>query len=307
MKTRISLGLLLLASAIALSGCGKANNVTAPTDSGSNAVDQSLATEAVMASPEMTNEDVFTTEEETVFGASGTAAVNPLRFWRTIRNVSTRIDFVFSDPDSNGRPTRAVATVHRNLAGTFNLLVGDPADTSRKVIRKPLEDHWVRRLAMVRTRVWDDSAHTRHRERWHVVGTSGVEITSKDATSQVQSLRVQAGALDTTITNPLEMFRLRHVLKIDIATPVTLTATTGRTDDVVLMYRFGYRQRFTNNGDGTYTYQWTTADFGGLRHLGVNALSNGTVYDDVAAYDSKAWILPFVVRPMDDPVAAHYR
>lgn len=307
MTSRLALTIALLAGALALAGCGKSNNLSAPDAGGSNAEDQVLATEAVAQSPEMIDEDVYATADVTQFGGGpGLAAINPLRFWRTITNVSTRMDFTFSDPDSAGRPTRAIATVRRNLTGTFNVVAGDPAsaDTTRSLIRKPLEDHWVRRLALVRTRVWDDSLHNRHHERWRVVGTSGVEVTAKDATSQVQSLRVQAGALDTTITNPLEMFRLRHVLQIAGGTPVTLTATTGRSNDVVLMYRFGERRRFVNNGDGTYTFQWTTSDFGGLRHLGVNVLSNGTLYDDTAAYDSKAWVLPFVVRPTDDPVAA---
>ncbi len=310
MNRRLALTLALLAGAVALAGCGKSGNVSAPDSaSGDNTQDQVLVSQAVAESPEMTDEDVYATADVTQFdGGPGLAAIRPLRFWRTITNVRSNFDFAFSDPDSAGRPTRALVTVHRHLTGTFNIVAGDPAadpsDSSRSVIRKPLDDHWVRRLALVRTRVWDDSAHTRHHERWRVVGTSGVEITAKDATSQIQSLRLQAGALDTTVTNPLEMFRLRHVLQIAGGTPVTLTATTGRNDDTVLLYRIGERRRFTNNGDGTYTFQWTTADFGGLRHLGVNVLANGTLYDDTAPYDSKGWVLPFVVRPGDDPVAA---
>lgn len=312
MNRRHLLALALLLGAFALAGCGKSNPVA--TDPGtSNATDEALVTEAVSASPDMANEDVFAVNDETALdgGGPGLAAINPLRFWRQIDHVATRWDFAFSDPDSNGRPTRAIVTVRRNLTGTFNIIAGDPntepSDTTRTRVRKALEDHWVRRLALVRTRVWADSAHNRYHERWRVVGTSGVEITAKDATTQIQSLRIQAGDLDTTITNPLELFRLRRTLPIAVNTPVTLTATTGNASDIVLLYRVGFRARFHNNGDGTHTFRWTTSDFAGLRHFGVNALSNGTLYDDAAAYDSKGWVLPFVVRPSEDPVAINNR
>jgi hypothetical protein len=34
-----------------------------------------------------------------------------------------------------------------------------------------------------------------------------------------------------------------------------------------------------------------------LRHIGVNVLSRGTLFDDQLPYDSQAWILPFMVKP----------
>jgi hypothetical protein len=41
------------------------------------------------------------------------------------------------------------------------------------------------------------------------------------------------------------------------------------------------------------------SDQGGLRHLAVNALSHGTLFDDALPYDSKAWALPFRVISAD--------
>ena len=35
---------------------------------------------------------------------------------------------------------------------------------------------------------------------------------------------------------------------------------------------------------------------GGLKHVAVNALSRGTLFDDVAPYDSKAWAIPYVAE-----------
>jgi hypothetical protein len=65
----------------------------------------------------------------------------------------------------------------------------------------------------------------------------------------------------------------------------------------VVLLRGGLRSKFQNNGDNTYTLAWHAAPRQGLHHVGVNALSHGTLYDDAAPYDSKAWIMPYVVNP----------
>jgi hypothetical protein len=46
---------------------------------------------------------------------------------------------------------------------------------------------------------------------------------------------------------------------------------------------------------GTFEGRFVAPGADGLRHLAVNALSHGTLYDDRAPYDSKAWGIPFVV------------
>jgi hypothetical protein len=84
---------------------------------------------------------------------------------------------------------------------------------------------------------------------------------------------------------------------------VTLTATTGSASDVVLFYGHDVRRRFTNNGDGTFTFTFTAGRFIGLRNFGVDALSHGTLFDDTAPYDSNAWILPYVVVADQAPIA----
>ena len=295
MKHRVITSIALLAAAAMLSGCGKSASVGAPPGGGSTTSDQAAVTTVVTQNPALLNEDVFSTADQTDAGSSaGFAAIRPLRFWRNIQNVNTRFNFAFSDPDSNGNPQHALVTVNRRLTGSFNILAGiaDSTDATRQVIRKALDDHWVRKLVLERRRVNEDTT----RARWRVVGTSGVDITSANATSQIQSLRIQAGALDTTITDPLELFRVRNVTHIGPDTRVMLTVTTGRNDDTVLLYRIGFRMPFVNNGDGTYTMVWNTSRFEGLRHFGVNVLSRGTLHDDAAPYDSKGWVLPFAVQ-----------
>lgn len=304
MKHRTLMPLALIATVVALAGCGSSNKLGGPeAGSNSTAAEEALVTSAIAGEPAMVEENVYESNDPTALDTQTAAleAINPLHFWRTIRSVERRLDFVFTNPDTNGRPQTAVVTVHKRLRGSFNIIAGDPTepDSAHSLIRKPLDDRWIRRLALFRVRINEDST----RSRWRLVGTSGVKVTSDGATTQILSLRLQAGPLDTTITDPLELHRLRRLIRLDPSTPVRLTVTTTRADDIVLLYRWDHRRRFVNNGDNTYTAEFTTGDFPGLRHFGVNALSHGTLFDDTAPYDSQAWILPFVVRGDGDVLA----
>ena len=231
--------------------------------------------------------------------ASPAAAIRPVTFWRTIRSIYRRFEFAFADTDSTGRPTTAIVTVHRDMLGTFNILVNDEvpegSPPQSHVVHKPLVDHAVRRVLLNRVPVPDA---TSRRTAWRVVATSGVKITSRDATSRIASLRIQSGALDTTVTEPLAFFRLRRIIQLDPLADVTITATTLRADDVVLLYLRDRRVPLHNNGDNTYTITFRVPDDTGLHHVGVNALSNGTLFDDQASYDSQSWITPFIVHPL---------
>lgn len=301
MKKSLLLLALLALAAGSLTGCGNSTDSLTPiSDTGPSAADQAEVAAAVSASPEYTDEDVHASAMEMALQDApegALTAIRPLRWWREIDEVSRRIETQWAQPDSNGRPTMAFVTIHKRLLGELHIVYGqvNEEDTTLARVDKPLDDRWVRRIALQRKRINADST----RSMWRVVGTSGVEVTSDQATTNIQSIRLQAGAVDTTITDPLELHRLRNLIFVDPSTPLTLTVTTSRNDDTVLLYRHDLRRRFQNNGDNTYTLQWTTGDFGGLRHFGVNALSNGTLFDDQAPYDSNAWILPFAVRRPD--------
>ncbi|HEY6572104.1 MAG TPA: hypothetical protein VI198_02195 [Candidatus Eisenbacteria bacterium] len=226
-------------------------------------------------------------------GAAG-AAIEPFTFWRSITGHTRTFEFAFADSDSTGRPTSAVVTLTRTFTGTFNIVPRDPSNPDLPdtdlVVHKPLEDRWVRRLLMKRVALGPGM-----RPFWRLAAASGVEVTSKDATTLITSVRVQTATKDTTLTDPLAFIPLRRVLRFAPDDSVTITVTTPRTDDVVLLYHHDRRARLANNGDGTYTGKFRAGLFSGWRHFGVNALSHGTLYDDAAAYDSKAWIYPYVV------------
>lgn len=281
----------LAVCALALAGCGKTSSLQAPGNGGSTSADDAAIASALQQSPEFVDESLSQDETPSEFEAqAGTfAAIEPLRFWRRVTTVESDIHIDYGNPDPSGRPLHAVATIRRHLQGTFNILAGTPEDTS--VVHKPLDDQWTRRVALVR-RARPDSPEL---GPWRLAGTSGVEIETIAGVTALVSLRVQAGDQDTTITDPLELHRLRRVIRFAPGTEVTLTATTQAASDVVLFHGHGGRRRFTNNGDGTHTFTFPVGDFPGLRHFGVDALSNGTLFDDAAPYDANAWLLAYAV------------
>lgn len=285
-----------------LAGCGRSTGPLAPSSAaGAN---QSTASTELARHPELIEEATYGADTQSPVasaggGASGVAAaIRPLFFWRQILHVERSFEFAFADTDSTGQPATAEVTIHKQLSGWFNVVARDTtpdgAPAEGHVIRKPLSDHWVRRVLLRRVHTPDADFRP-----WRIAATSGVEVTSRDAETRIRSLRVQSGALDTTLTDPLAFFRLRRLLRLDPETDVTATVTTLRDDDVVVFYLGDRRFRFHNNGDHTYTATWRTSAFEGVRHFGVNALSNGSLFDDRAPYDSQAWILPFVVAPTE--------
>lgn len=296
-RSFIPLGLLLVVGALA--GCGKTNNLGSPLDSGSSgssAVQQAQVTDEVARQSQLVDDQILEGSDEEMQAPTGPglAAIRPLFFFRHINHVSRSFEFAFSDTDSTGLPRRALVTIHKQLTGTFNLTVIDstvPDSRHRVLIRKPLVEHWIRRVALQRVHINNVGDI-----RWRLVGTSGVKVTARDAATQIVSLRIQTGVLDTTIVNPLEIFRLRQVLQLGADAQVNLTVTTLRNDDVVVFYRLGDRFRMHNNGDNTYSATFQNGEFRGTRHLGVRAFSNDSIFDDAAPYDAQAWGLPFFQR-----------
>lgn len=317
MRTKSLPGIALLFAAAALAGCGR-DSVNSPAATNTSSLDRAQVAAVVASEPAVVEDNQFESGDPSTMGTApaGTfSAIQPLTFWRRITSVERSFEFAFADSDSAGRPTTAIVTVHKRLAGSFDILTGTPrtdstaADTSLEVIHKPLVDHWVRRILLRRF-----PASTRDGNPWHVVATSGVKVESRAAETRITSLRVQSAGVDTTFEDPLQLMFLRRIPRLDPGAQVTLTVTTLRNDDVVVMCMRMHRFRFHNNGDNTYTGVWTVpdprmGDMGGpgpgpggmmqppILHFGVNALSRGTLFDDQAPYDSQAWILPFLLTP----------
>jgi hypothetical protein len=293
----------LLVAALALAGCGRTDSLQGPSTGPAAGSDDAEIAAALAASPEYVNEGVWQDETPvTLEEGSGFAAIRPLRFWREIRQVETDLHTEFLNPDANGRPQLAIVTIRRNLHGSFNIVAGqvEGEDTTRSLVRKPLDDLWTRRIALVRLPMPEDTANS----RWRLAGTSGVDVRTRGGDTRVLSLRIESTDLDTTITDPLELHRLRRVLKLAPGDEVRLTATTADPSDVVLFHGFDARRRFANHGDGSHSFRFPSGQFPGLRHFGVDALSHGTLFDDAEAYDANAWILAYAVVPERLPIGS---
>ena len=285
---------LLAMLAFSLASCGKTSSLQSPMAGGgtSGASDEAQIAQALQENPELVQEDITGSPEPLEADATGSfAAIRPFRFWREIRDVKTEFSTEFLNPDPNGRPLLAIVTVHRALSGAFYVAGVTESDTTRTLVRKPLHDQWTRRIALVRRPVPDDTVLT----RWRLAGTSGVDVRTRDGATRIVSLRIETAGLDTVVTDPLELHRLRHVLRFRASTEVRLTATTLAADDVVLFRGADLRRRFHNNGDGTHSFRFPSGEFTGLRHFAADALSHGTLYDDELPYDSNAWALAYVV------------
>lgn len=299
------LGISLLVAALALTSCSKA---TQPVSGGGNnggggalTADQVQVNNVLGTNLDLVDEDVWQSDAlQSYDAATGFAAVRPLRFRRVITNVDRQVTTEFGAPDSSGKPTLALVTVRRHITGSFNLLAGaaDSMDTTKRVVQKPIDDQSTRRILLMRMPArepaWRDSTD-RDSVRWRMVGSSLVETHTNGGATHIVSVRVQAGPLDTTITDPLEMYRVRRIARFLPNSPVRLTVTTTRNDDVVLFYGRDARRRFTNNGDNTYTFTMNAGLFPGVRHVGIDALSRGTLFDDTLPYDANAWMVPFTV------------
>jgi len=277
----------------ALAGCG--GKVAAPTQSGNS--EELSVTQSLTASSDLLDDGLYSDPTSTSVSATATrgggssleSAITPRFFWRTIVSAIPRFTIVFTDTDSVGRPRQADVMVTRHVIGTFNILTASSTDSSAldsaNVIHKPINDLWVRHLRLRRF-VLPGEANV-----WRVVAASGVQVGTQNGSTRITSVRIQASGVDSTVTDPLQLVPIVRCLQFAPGDSMLLTVTTPRTDDVVLAYWHDHRERFRNNGDGTYSFVLHPGDLSGFRYFGVNALSHGTLFDDALPYDSMAWIL----------------
>ena len=221
-----------------------------------------------------------------------TAAIVPYQWWQVITRLSRTWTFAFSDTDSTGRPATCIATLHKHMLGS--LVIVPVSDTLTRVT-KPLDKTLVRMAMLKRLLIGGVRS-------WRIVEVTGALVTTPapNNTTTIQSIRLQSSSgVDTTVTDPLQFFSLRHVIRFATSDSVTLTVTTTRTDDAVFIHRWDWRHRLHNNLDGTYTISWVTSPWSGWRHFGIQALSHASLYDDTAPVDQEAWHLPFRVAQAD--------
>lgn len=224
--------------------------------------------------------------------ASIQAAITPYRWWQVVSGVTRTWSFAFSDTDSTAHPFLCVATVTKHVTGSLVIV---PQSDTMTTITKPLDKTYTRKVLLQRLLI--NGARV-----WKVVEVTGFSggTPAPNNTSQIVSIRLVATGVDTTITDPLQFFSLRHVIRFAASDSVHLTVTTTRLDDPVFIHLNGiYRWRLRNNLDHTYSTEWKTSAEGGWRHMGIQVLTHPSLYDDTAAVDTRAWHFPFRVLEGD--------
>ncbi len=327
MRARIHPSLLLLLAAAALSGCSSKNPTSSPGPSGmtgSSSMQTQIVTEMTQM-PGVIEDGISNSQLDLSSGTGGAlAAITPFGYWRTFDRATPTFSFAYSDTDSTGLPTRAVVTITTHLTGLLHIRAGAaPPDTTPSspglgigvglgsehdstlhIVTKPLGEMRLRIVDLRRARLphdmdrESDDDHDSTRVRWRLAGFSGVKVTSDSNTTQIESVRIQEGSLDTTITDPLTFVRLRRLIPFHGGAPVMLTVTTSHSNDVVSLDYNDRRIMLKSNGDGTYSGQFRCRGWmRGLWHFGVDAVAHATLYDDATGYDSQRWVFPYVIAP----------
>lgn len=271
----ITLGLLL---AFIMVGCSENDDVATgdPTQDNKTADDSSISSLIIEEEGEISEfrgEDDFSDPLEEIY---------PVRFGRQITKRTTTRTIEYQDED------HATVTMDLTLEGIFRILTEDSVH-----VEKPFVDHGYRTYDMIRT----GDRKERHRG-WHIVATSGTEFWTENYQTEISQIHVMAGEIDTLITTVSEKINREDILVLPPQTEVTLTVTTAAdNDNLFLHFRPHHRRPFEVNGDGTYSVTFMTPPHGERHNFTVDAMSNGTLFDDEAPYDSNGWGINFVVRP----------
>jgi len=300
MRLRLGGVLVLVAlAAFMLAGCGK--NPAAPSNSQS--AEQMLVTSSLDSVATYTDDGVYNNSGVVTLarahGVAGTAsvmaAISPIHFWRTFTSVASAYNFTFADLDSTGRPLLAVVGIGRAIRGDFHIVPGVPGDTTQPdtthLIDKPITEGWTRKLLFHRVKA-DTLGLT-----WRLVATSGVRVARPGITVHIVSVELHGlnSGKDTTYTDPSLLMPLREIPRFTPSDSVVVTVTSMRNDDVAVLYCVDRRIIMHNNGDNTYTAGFGVGSFPAWRHVGINVMTHGTLYDDTLPYDSETWIFPYMV------------
>ncbi|MGQ9560256.1 MAG: choice-of-anchor X domain-containing protein [Candidatus Oleimicrobiaceae bacterium] len=236
--------------------------------------------------------------------------IEPVRYGRRGKYELESVDIQFSgvpgEPD-----TIAIATITKTFTGTFVVAAKDTDSTTPeayKVYEKPVRTTVVRKALLRRVAYTDNP-----RRNWCLVAVTMSEGVSDQTTINVASLRVEAsGQEPLVITDPLEYWRDRHQGLPVFAQGDTVKVYVALTNSnhyppepgTTVLVHFGVdrwwqrgRRPLNDNGvypdmaagDGVFSGSWVVGHGHGLRHLVIDAIDNGTIYDDRAPYNAVCW------------------
>ena len=266
---------VLVLLAILGSGCSKSSpTAPSPTSPGDAAqVTSTLAAAAALVEDGLAQDSSqVSAAPSSASRAVGTvsiqAAIRPFTWWQYVTAETRTWSLAWSDTDATGHPNTCIATLNDHMAGRLVIVPASPSDSTQPGttrIIKPLDKTLTRKVMLERLPIGAERL-------WKVVAVSGAFVNTPGATTHIQSLRLQsASGVDTTITDPLGWFSVRHIIQFGTNDSVAVTVTTSRNDDPVFIHRWDWRHRLRNNLDGTYSFKWVTSPWGGWRHFGIQA------------------------------------
>ena len=277
--TRILSPAVFLGALLLLPGCFDSDDSSGVADqSDQDAIEfVALEEESDLADP-----DVFLWEDPD----ASPAPIETVRWHRELLDLDKTVEVVIEQPD--GEPWTATVTITGVATGLLHLFA-DAGDTWTEVT-KDFSDVGVRSLVLRRERPIEG----RHRG-WRLVALSGVSIGSPGHTRNIESVRIQAGPVDETITNVTDLQRVHEILALPPNTEATVTVTTGDATDQVFLHLRRCRARIplVSNGDRTFSGRFFTGMELRPHHLVVDVLSHGTLFDDAIPYDNVAWGIPW--------------
>lgn len=216
--------------------------------------------------------------------------IEPVSFFREINQITRDIDIHIVHPDS-GVPYAEVA-VTADLIGQFHTISMD------STYLKPIDDTAVRFAYFEKT---GRPRNPRHHRGWELKKISGVEIYSNPCTKVIKSVHISSdlGSVDTTITDVTTLMDKEDIFRFKPGEFVTLEVETESPDDIVLLHVPHRRMPFHHIGVGLYVGSWrTTTDsrhFRRPKHAVMDVIDHGTIFDDQAPYDSRAWGISYRV------------
>lgn len=213
--------------------------------------------------------------------------------------------------------TTAEATIIHSLNGKFHILAKDTSDTNAvgTLYTKDMANTILRKAKLIKVRNTGID-----RRDWRVNAVSGCVATSPSPTISITELAVeQPNGSTLTITDPLAFFISRDTGlpqynrgdSVKIFVKLTNTNNFPPAPGETVLVRHGMDHRFhrarkplndegiypdVTAGDGTYSGIYRIGPRPGLHHGGIDAIDNGTIYDNVAPYNAVVWSLPYLVK-----------
>jgi hypothetical protein len=297
--------LVLLAVTAFVGGCGDGGQATVPQNPAADGTDKEALRSAVDDDAELLGSTQFLGEDQAIESGPSPAgkalaaiyeAINTVRWWRAPTSISRTVEIELVEPQGDSIPGLANVTVTADVEGILNLIAA-PDDSTRIRYQKAFDDHSLR-YAVFERRHPPNPDRPVLRRGWQLTQLSCASVESEGGTRQIQSVTASGASGAFTISDPLVLMDVKSGLPSFAAgEEVEITVATGDATDRVFLHSHRHRFEFNNNGDGTFTGTWHVGPALGplLRCVGIDVLSGATLGDDVAPYDSRAWVIPYRV------------